>query len=269
MTQAAYRDVTIFEYLGGFEATLRCKVFCSPYWQDICCTEVATNDGRKVRIDLSCYPPGGKDQTAMGRCVVCGKWAPWDYVAGACIDCPAEAGEQAFVDYLRGVYERTGDDELIRRLVKLHWARPFIRSRPAEEDEKKDDKKPDETALLPEHLAARQNDSLPETESLTFFEHQTVAGRHWLAEALDIPEKPTRRHSIGAVALALRRHLAWVARDSRRRAVGCSVVLPLEDTDSLQEEIDNYAATGKFGRRSKRRKQLDAIKAAAGIVDDW
>ena len=249
VTQTACKEVSIFEYLGGFQAVLQTKVFCSPYWQENCCREVETPRGKMIRIDHDTYPPGGKSQTAMRRCSICGKWAPRDVTEPACPDCITETQEQVFAEHLRLIRE-DGEYGLIRALLRLHWKRHYIRPRKAN-----DDGGPDESAFLPDHLIELQDDSLlPMTpEMLTFPEQQTTSGRHWLAEVLDMPEKPVQRTSAGAVARTIRRHLLWAAKDSPRRAIGCSVILLPESEEKLREEIIHYETTGHIEARATRQ----------------
>lgn len=231
--------------------TLLEKVFCSPYWQDLCCQELETPAGRKVRVDLSLYPPGGRDRTAMCRCEVCAKWTPPDFPSTFCCDCRTETEEEAFEQRLRHIHDND-DDELVRALVRLRWARPYIR--PQHED---DDKRPDETAFLPDHFRERQDDSMSSMEALTFFEQQGTSGRHWLAEALDAPDKPVPRRSAGAVVRAIRRHLTWVGKDTPRRAIGCSVILLPDKDDALREEIACYETTGEIMLRARLRNRVN------------
>jgi hypothetical protein len=252
VTPPAYKDVSAFEYLGGFQRTISAKVFCSPYWQEVCCREHDTPIGRKVRIDLSLYPPGGKDGTAMRRCEVCAKWTPPDSPAITCCDCRTEAEEEAFEQRLRCIHQ-DGDDGLIRVLVRLRWKRTHVRPR----EEGVDGERPDESAFLPEELQDRQDDSLPSVEEYTLFEQQTTTGRHWLAEVLDMPQRNTTRRSAGAVARAIRRHLAWVAKDAFRRAAGCSVILLPDSDDALKEEIACYKTTGQLMPRAKLQYRVN------------
>ncbi len=52
MMPSVVRQVDRSLYRGKLEATLAEKVFCSLYWQTLCCQEMETADGVQVRIDL-------------------------------------------------------------------------------------------------------------------------------------------------------------------------------------------------------------------------
>jgi len=238
MTQAAIREISVFEYLGGFRTTLLEQVFCSEFWLERCCREIETPDGTRVRVDRSIYPPGGKAQTAMSRCGVCKRWTPPDGTGQVCADCLTEAEVEAFEQRMRRAHQR-GDGELVSILLRMHWRRLPIRHRKDEEA----DKPPDETAFLPDGLAEDQDDSLSPGVHIPF-EYQTTSGRHWLAEALDMPEKPAIRRPRWVVGSAIRRHLLWVGRSTTRRAFGCRVVLLPDDDESLREEIAHYETKG-------------------------
>jgi len=241
----AYRDVTVFEYLGGFRATLLEKVFCSEFWLELSCREVEQPAGNKVRVDLAIYPPGGKRRPRMRRCGICDKWTPPDGEGRICADCLTEAEAEAFqgrLDRLRAC----GNEWLIDILKRISWRRQLIQHREGEDA----DNPQEETAFMSDDLADKQIDSLG-GETQVPFECRTTSGRHWLAEVLDAPEKPAARRAPWAVASAIRNHLLWVARDPNRRAAGCNVVLLPDDEDKLREEIAHCEANGHVMARAK------------------
>ena len=257
--RATCKEVSLFEYLGGFENALRQKVFCSPCWQDACCTEVDTPDGRKVRVDLDAYPPGGKNRTAMRRCGICGRWAPRDGVGNICADCRTVQEAEAFFKRLRCIYSETEDKEFVRILVRLYWVRPPVLSRL-----KKSKAGVDVDAFLPDHLAEQLDASLSEMNTTASFEQQVTGGRHWLAEALDMPERRTARRTPGAAVRSLEKHLRWAVKDSPRRAIGCSVVLLPEDEKAMRKEIAEYEATGRLQRVTMRQDRVNPHRRSRG-----
>ena len=256
MAQAATREVSVFEYEGAFKATLQAKVFCSPYWQDDCCREVDTPDGRKVRVSLKAYPPGGKGATAMRRCPSCGKWAPHAARDGACTDCQVESDEATFEQRLeqlaRGSTKGLGDT-----LRHIWWHRPFVpERREGDADGEKKGKKKAKQAN-DDAVGVDDEDAPPVMEITTFHEEGTPGGRHWMADLLEIPECPAPRLNSEVLASLIRRHLEWVARDAPRRAVGCSVVLLPEDEGKLMEEIAYHKATGRVMPRARLRNRTN------------
>ena len=254
MTQVAVREVDVFEYEGAFKATLQAKVFCSPYWQDHTCREVDTPDGRKVRVDIEAYPPGGKGATAMRRCGTCGKWAPHALADSACTDCQIESDEGVFEQRVEQL-ERGSTKALGDTLRHLWWRRPFIpewRDDDADADEKQNDKHAKGDAA-----DVDDEDAPPIMEITTFREEGTPGGRHWQADLLEIPERSATRLSNEVLAALIRRHLEWVARDTPRRAVGCSVVLLPEDEAKLTEEIAYHEATGRIMPRARRQNTVN------------
>ena len=72
-----------------------------------------------------------------------------------------------------------------------------------------------------------------------------------MANLLEIPERPAPKLNSEVVAALIRRHLEWVARDTPRRPVGCSVVLLPEDESKLLEEIAHHEATGRLMPRAE------------------
>ena len=248
MAQAATREVSVFEYEGAFKATLQAKVFCSPYWQDDCCREVDTPDGRKVRVSMHAYPPGGKGATAMRRCGTCGKWAPHAMAESACTDCQVESDEGMFEQRLeqlgRGSTGGLGDT-----LRHLWWRRPFMPER--REDDADADGNKNAKQAKGDAGGIDDEDAPPIMEITTFCEEGTPGGRHWQADLLEVPERPSTRLNNEVLAALIRRHLEWVARDTPRRAVGCSVVLLPEDEAKLTEEITYHETTGRIMPRAR------------------
>ena len=302
MSHVGRHEISLFEYLGGFATTLREKVFCSDHWQAVCCQPIDTPEGKRVRIDLGVYPPGGEHRTAMRRCGRCAKWTPPNPGWHLCADCQFETRERSFIKRMRLLYRQTRDEEMIRTLVRRHWASPYIRS------EKQDRHQPGGTKpVMAQVRARRRRGKVDEDEwfdtgvlltdgwharfqaprssiaVLSANEYQTTSGQHWLAEALDMPDVPSRRRSRSAVIQNVHDHLEWAARDSTRRAVGCSLVLLPEDEASLQDEIAEYEATAwlrkattqwgkperyrRFHRKPKRRKQRKKTPTEGVEVD--
>ncbi len=255
MTRSAFREISVFEYIGGFAATLQAKVFCSPYWQDCCCEEVDTADGRKVRISHEAYPPGGKRATAMRRCGTCGKWAPHAVAYSACTDCQVESDEGAFEQHL-GQIERGGTKGLADTLRYLWWRRPFVPER-REDDANVDEKKKKAKQAKGDVAGVDDEDAPPVMEITTFREEGTPGGRHWMANLLEIPDRPAPQLNSEVLAALIRRHLEWVAQDAPRRAVGCSVVLLPEDEGKLMEEIAYHEATGRIMPRARRQNTVN------------
>jgi hypothetical protein len=251
VTRPAHRDISVFEYLGGFRATLLAKVFCSQYWQEVCCREIETPDGKKVRVDRSLYPPGGKGRTAMRRCMICGKWAPPNGAGKACADCLTEVEAEAYFGRLQCL-AGTPEEWLVVILMGMHWRRLRVRSRKEEEAKKG----PDDAAFLTDDVQVELESIQARADREIPFEQQTTAGRHWLAEALEMSERPVQRPRAGAVARALRRHLRWVARDSTRRTTGCGTVLLPDDDQKLQEEITHYENKGLLMPRARHQDTL-------------
>lgn len=273
MTQTGAGYVSMFEYHGGFGAALR-STFCSEYWHACCCQKVDTVDGAMMHVDLGAYPPGGEQRTAMHRCRICRRWTPPNIGSDRCTDCQAEQQERCFIKRLRLLHRRNHDRELIRTMVHRYWTSPYIRSEKEEGDKQRqsaaralamqrlrrrkrrkgleqEEEPPDTSAFLPSPFHEQLNASMPSLDIATFPEHQTSGGRHWLAEALDIPEAPSQRRSTSVVIGALHDHLTWAARDSTRRSVGCALVLLPEDERSLQDEIAEYEATGRLKRATR------------------
>jgi hypothetical protein len=250
-----YREVSFYEYLGKTRAALFSMVFCSFYWEQTCCRKVVTPTGRKMRIEVSLYPPGGKRSTAMRRCGACGKWAPPDIPSGTCVDCRTEDNEEAFEARLRHIW-KDRDEEFIKDLVRLRGRRPCVLHKKNEKKNKKKDKKkktePDERPFLPDWLHERQDGSMPSEDDRVSFWQRTSGGRHWVCELLDTTEKAVPRRASGEVVRAIARHLKWVARDSHRRACGCSVVVLPEDDEALQAEIVYHKITDRVMPRAKR-----------------
>jgi hypothetical protein len=254
MKPAAPREIDVFEYEGAFKATLQSKVFCSPYWQDHTCREVDTPEGRKVRVDPGIYPPGGKGATAMRRCDTCGKWAPHAVADSVCTDCQVASDEEGFEGRLQ-LIERGSTKGLADTLRHLWWRRAFIPHRRRDE------------AAADEHEQAKQSkgntasvddeDAPPIMEITTFREEGTPGGRYWQAGLLEVPERPAPRLNSEILAALLRRHLEWVARDTPRRAVGCSVVLLPEDEAKLKQEIAYHEATGRIMPGAKRQNTVN------------
>jgi hypothetical protein len=245
VTAPAYREVSVFKYLSKLQADLLEKVFCSWYWEQVCCQEIATPDGKKMRIDLTAYPPGGKKLTAMRRCGVCGRWAPPDLPAGTCADCLTEAREEAFEEHLHAIWNRgDGDEGLVRDLVRLRGRQWCVRHM-------QENAEPDERAFLPDWLLDRQDDSMRSADDRVSFWRRTSGGQHWVCELLDTPEKAAPRRSPREVVGAIWRHVAWVARDSHRRALGCSTILLPEGDEALLKEITYWRTNGRVMPRAK------------------
>lgn len=254
VTRAAFREVSVFEYLGGFGATLQAKVFCSPYWQDCCCEEVDTPEGRKVRISPEAYPPGGKGATAMRRCGTCEKWAPHAVGDSACTDCQIESDEGAFEQRL-GQLDRGGTKGLSDALRRRWWRRAFVPER--REDDPDANKNAKGKRAHRDAPDVDDEDAPPVMEITTFREEGTPGGRHWMANLLEIPEGPAPQLNSEVLAALIRRHLEWVARDTPRRAVGCSVVLLPEDEGKLMEEISHYEASVRIMPRARRQNTVN------------
>lgn len=250
MTQVAFREVSVFEYEGDFQDTLQAEVFCSPYWKDDCCREVDTSEGRKVRISKESYPPGGKGATAMCRCGVCRKWAPHAVRDTACTDCQVESEESSFEQRLDHL-ERDGWRGLAGILYQAWWRRPFVPERRKLKPDGKKKKKTKRKKVDAPNID--DDDAPPVMEITTFREEGTPGGRHWLADVLEIPEAPSSQLRSEVLAGLVRSHLEWVARDTPRRAIGCSVVLLPEDESKLLEEISHYESTGHVMPRAKRQ----------------
>ena len=254
VTRAVFREVSVFEYEGSFRATLRAKVFCSPYWQDYCCREVDTPEGRKVRVNFETYPPGGKQATAMRRCGTCGKWAPHAPFDDNCTDCQIDSDEGLFEKRLVDLEDGSWVG-LSQTLRHLWWRRPFM---PEQREDLSDTNENAE--------AKRKKDEPPDVggegeppimEITTFREEGTPGGRHWQADLLEIPERPATRLNNELLAALIRRHLEWVARDTPRRAVGCSVILLPESEEKLLEEIAYHEATGRIMPRARRQNTVN------------
>ena len=77
-----------------------------------------------------------------------------------------------------------------------------------------------------------------------------------MADLLEVPERPAPRLTGEVLAALIRRHLEWMARDTPRRAVGCSVILLPEDDAKLTDEIAYHATTGHIMPRARRRNTL-------------
>jgi len=254
VTQTAFSEISVFEYLGSFGATLQARVFCSPYWQDHCCREVDTPEGRRVRISRDAYPPGGKGATAMRRCGICGKWAPHAVVDIACTDCQVESDERAFEQRLSQI-EQGATKGLSDTLRRYWWRRPFVperRGNGADADYRKSAKQMKSGAADIE-----DEDPAPVMEIATFHEESTPGGRHWQADLLEIPERPSPRLNSKVLAGLIRGHLQWVARDTPRRAVGCSVIVLPEDEESLMEEIAYLEGKGRIMPRARRQNTVN------------
>jgi len=249
VTQATFSDVSLFEYLGGFGATLQAKVFCSPYWQETCCREVSTPRGRAVRVSVDAYPPGGQSQTAMCRCSICGKWAPRDARGDICVDCWIEAEEEVFEQCLDR-YRREGEHGkhgLVELLRRLRWRRPFS-PQPRDVDDESPAKKETEEDVDED---IEEGDPPPVMELTSYRPHESPGERHWLADVLEIPSRPAPPPNDDLLAALLQCHLEWVARDSHRRAFGCSAVMLPDDEDKLQEEIAHFEETERLKARAK------------------
>ena len=269
MMTSGVRHVDRALYRGTIEATLAEKVFCSHYWQTVCCQEIETADGAQVRIDPNVYPPGGPHHTSMRRCRACGKWAPpgpgsehqVEPTTATCVDCEIEQSHAMFQSRMRHLYRVTGDEEFIRTITALYWKRHHIRPETPDEERARlkrerlaaaerrrerargNGKDEDETekfdlsALLYDGIHDRLNESVS-VDSAVFAEQQTTSGQHWLAEALDMTERPATHQRFSDVCKLIREHLAWVGKDDTRRATGCSKVLLGESEEALRREID-------------------------------
>ena len=86
---------------------------------------------------------------------------------------------------------------------------------------------------------------------------KTPAPRRVLSDAFGILERPTRNGTANRWPPLIRRHLAGAARDTPRRAVGCSVVLLPEDEAKLTEEITYHETTGRIMPRASRRNTVN------------
>lgn len=260
-------DVLPSVYLGKLRSALRTQVFCSDSWQKTCCREIETPGGKRIRVDLEAYPPGGKRRTSMRRCGVCKRWTPPDGVTAVCSDCRTEANAEAFDQRLQRL-KAPGDEGLAGLLRRVHWRRLRIRVRGPEEAKKR----PDPLAFLSDDLQEEQDDSLPRAAIAVPDHQQTTSGRHWLAETLETSEPVVGRRSSGAVASAIREHLLWVARDTKHRAAGCHAVLLPEDDHDLLVEIAHYETEDVLMPRAKQQDTVSprrryppvAARAAAG-----
>lgn len=290
MNSASVMAIDRSEYKGAFGATLREKVFCSDYWQTICCNEVETSEGLKFSIDLSSYPPGGAGRTAMRRCRCCGRWAPPStpvYSTPFCVDCAIDREQEAFQVRMRRLHRETGDPELVRDIIKLYWKRAFIRSETKEEqarlkrertkskkqtqprsrgkDTEKDKKNEFDISAFPfEHIYEPLTESLSSFDCSTFDEQQTTGGRHWLAESLEMAGGPARRPSINPAIKGLHKNLKWASKHRDRRAVGCWLMILPEDEQSLREEIAEFQATGRVKPTTTERGRPERYKRISG-----
>ena len=265
VTQAAFKDVSLSEYLGGFGATLQAEVFCSPYWQDTCCREVSTPQGRKVRVNFEVYPPGGKGRTTMCRCGICGKWAPRSNGGSACIDCQIEAEEESFERRLECL-RRDGECGFVELLQRLRWRRPFSPQRREVDAESPTQEEAEQN--IEEKFDENEDDLPPVMEVTTFHQQEFAEERYWLANVLDIPEQPTPARNDDVIVRLVRRHLAWVGRDTPRRAIGCSVILLPESEEKLREEIADYETTGSLKPRAKRQDTVNPRVRYRGEAHD-
>ena len=71
------------------------------------------------------------------------------------------------------------------------------------------------------------------------------------------PIAPAPQVKSEVLAALIRRHLEWVARDTPRRAVGCSVVLLPDDEAKLTEEIAYHETTGHIMPRARRQNTVN------------
>ncbi len=229
------------------------------------------------------YPPGGLAKTAMRRCRVCGRWAPpapgsehhLESTTETCVDCEIEQSHREFKMWMRRLYQATGDDEFIRTITSLHWKRHHICSETSDEErarlkreklaadkrrrghaqgngkDEDETEKFDVSALLCDGMHDRLNESAG-IESAVFAEQQTTSGQHWLAEALDMTERPATRQRSSDVRRSIREHLTWVGKDDTRRATGCSKVLLSESEEALLKEIDYLHAKGSIVLSARR-----------------
>lgn len=140
-------------------------------------------------------------------------------------------------------------------LRHLWWRRPFMPER------REDDTDADETKNAKhakgDAAGVDGEDAPPIMEITTFREEGTPGGRHWQADLLEVPERPATRLSNEVLAALIRRHLEWVARDTPRRAVGCSVVLLPADEAKLTEEIAYQETTGRIMPRARRQSTVN------------
>jgi len=246
MSLPAHGDVLPSEYLGSLRSALRTQVFCSDSWQETCCQEVTTPGGNRIRVDLQIYPPGGKRKTAMRRCRVCKRWAPPDGVAGVCSDCRIEAEAEAFqrrIERLQG----PGNEGFEAILRRIYWRRRRIQTR----NEQEAKRGPDPKAFLSDDLQEEQDASLESADNVVPAGQRTTSGRHWLSETLEMSERSVKRPSRVTVASALRKHLLWVAADTKRRAAGCNTELLPDDDQKLKQEIAHYETKGLLKPRAR------------------
>lgn len=279
--QTSIREVARFDYISTLEERLRSDVFCSSCWQDDCCNSVETSDGRKVTIDMNAYPPGGPHQTAMRRCVTCGRWAPPAMASKTCVDCDADGTQDEFVERMKQLHREFDEPELVEEIVGMYWRRPVTRLRasapkPRRHPARKDESDGEIDRDVAEYLMGQPIEQSA-VQCVEFPEHQTSGGSHWLSEALDMTESPKRIDTSHETRLAMRDHFDWIARDSKRRALGCRDVILPEDEDSLVWEIIEYRIEGKLKptvgpngkpKRYKRMKFPDKTSAEIAEVKE-
>ena len=68
---------------------------------------------------------------------------------------------------------------------------------------------------------------------------------------------PAPRLNSEALASLTRRRLAWVVRDTPRRAVGCSIAPLPEGEAKLMEEVAYHEATGRVMPRARLRNRTN------------
>ena len=71
------------------------------------------------------------------------------------------------------------------------------------------------------------------------------------------PTAPAPQLNSDLLAALISRHPEWVARDTPRRAVGCSVVLLPEEEAKLTEEIAYHEATRRIMPRARRQNTVN------------
>lgn len=211
-----------------------------------------------------------------------------DSTQATCADCEIEQSHEAFKRRVRKLYQATGDEEVVRTITALYWKRHHIQPETPDaerarlkrekleaakrdwqrdqgdgkgkgetETETETDTEPEDFelgALLYDGINDRLNESVS-IDAATVMEQRTTGGQHWLAEALEMTQRPVERRHLSNVLESLHKHLTWVSGDGTRRAMGCGEVLLGETEASLLREIAYYHKNGRIIPSARRADQ--------------